>query len=80
MGTKETTRHNTSAKETTRHNTSTTRDNKAQHEYTTSTIRQNTRKTRPNTSTQEGRAAKIGLCFALFVAKLYIFLIFFRNG
>ena len=32
-------------------------------------------KTRPNTSTKEARAAKIGLYFTLFVTKLHIFLI-----
>ena len=51
----------------------TTRDN-------TSTIRCNRSISRRNTSTKEARAAKIGLCFSLFVTQLYILLISFRNG
>ena len=40
----------------------------------------NTSKTRLNTSTKEAWATKIGLYFALFVTKLYIFLISLRNS
>ena len=73
----ETIRHNTS---TTWHNTST---NTAKHETTPdnrNTIWHNTSKTRLNISPKEGRTAKIGLYFALFVTKLYIFLISFGNS
>ena len=65
----DTTRENTS---TTRHNTSKTRDN-------TSKIWHNKSTSRPNTSTSKAQAAKVGLCFSLFVSEGYIFLIFFRN-
>ena len=55
---------------------------RVQHDTTqanTSTIRQDTNTTRPNTSIKEILAAKLGPYFALFVTELYIFLISFRN-
>ena len=51
-----------------------------QHEYNTSTIRHNTSTTRPNRSSKEALAGKIGLYLALFVTELYIFLISFRSS
>ena len=56
--------------DTTRVHHDTTR---VQHKYNTSTIRHSTSTTQPNTSSKEALAAKIGLCFALFVTELYIF-------
>ena len=65
----------------------TTRDNanatRVKHETAldnTSTMRRNTSTASPNTNTKESLAAKIGLYIALFVTKLYIFLISFRNS
>ena len=60
------------------HTTSTTLYNTRQHEYNTSIIPHNTSTTRPNRSTKEALAAKIGLYFRLFVTELHIFLISFR--
>ena len=66
----------------------TTRDNTTQHEYDTTKHEAtrvqheynmtNTSIIRPNRSTKEALAAKIGLYIALFVTELYIFLISFR--
>ena len=50
-----------------------------QQEYNT-TQDDNTSIRRPNTSTKEAWAAKIGLYFTFFVTELYISLISFRNG
>ena len=58
-------------------------NNTTQHEPTRveqETTRHNMSKTRPYPSTKEAQATKIGLYFALFVAKLQIFLVSFRNS
>ena len=71
----------------TKNNTSTTRRNTSktgvQHEATrsaaqgnTSTIQRNMNTTRPNTSTKEALAGKLGPYFALFVTEICIFLLF----
>ena len=66
--------------DTTRDNASATRVKLETALDNTSTIQGNTSTTSPNTSTKESLAAKIGLHIALFVTKLYIFLISFRNS
>ena len=67
-----TTGHNTRKHDATRVQHDITRDN-------TSTLQRNTSKTRPNAGTKEARASN-GFYFAIFVTKLYIFLISFRNS
>ena len=71
-----TTQHETTRDNTTQHEYNTTKHEatRVQHEYNTS----NTSIIRPNRSTKEALAAKIGLYFALFATELLIFLISFR--
>ena len=73
-----TTQHETTRENMTQHEYNTTKHEatRVQHEYNTT----NTSIIRPNRSTKEALAAKIGLYFALFVTELYIFLISFRNS